>query len=281
MIRAIEKRAFILDRKWRIFMKVAIMTDLEGISGVDRFEQMEPEGGYRYACERLMADTNAAVDGAISAGAETVYVVDGHGTGRNFIDELLDPRAKHVSIPDWQELTRAGEIGAYLQVGAHAMPGTINGFLDHVQSSVKWYNYYINNIRCGEIVQGALFSGAWGAPTVMVSGDEAACAEARAMLGCQVACAAVKRGVGRNRAECVEISRAEELIRAAAADGVRRAGEMKPFTLPMPLHLKVEFTRSDYCEDSLKNQPTAWRVDARCLEKTLEKIHSYSDLLFW
>ena len=71
-------------------MNVVIMTDLEGISGVDSIANIMDKGEpYRYACERLMADTNAAVEGAIKAGAQNVYVIDGHGGGQTRLVDLL------------------------------------------------------------------------------------------------------------------------------------------------------------------------------------------------
>ena len=53
-------------------MNVMIMTDLEGISGVDTMEMIQADNpeGYRYACQRLMADINAAVEGCLDAGAD-------------------------------------------------------------------------------------------------------------------------------------------------------------------------------------------------------------------
>jgi len=263
-------------------MNVLILTDLEGISGVDTMEHItdmtEGDGKlYRYACERLMADTNAAIEGAVRAGAETIYVIDGHGPGTNFIDELLDERATKVPASSFTELVNDEKLDAYLQVGAHAKPGTLNGFLDHVQNSKTWHNYKVNGVCYGEIVQGSLFVGSKNIPCVMVSGDEAACEEAKECLGSQIACAVVKRGVGRNKAECMELSLAEELIRNAAEDGIRRRNEMKPFTLPMPITIQVEFNRTDYCEERIR--PDLRRVDARTLEKTVYEIHKYQDVL--
>ena len=54
-------------------MTVLIMTDIEGICGVDLWEQVHT--GAEFARERLMADTNAAIEGAFLAGADKVYVV--------------------------------------------------------------------------------------------------------------------------------------------------------------------------------------------------------------
>ena len=196
-------------------MKILLMTDLEGISGVNTIEKVSDEGtpGHRFALERLMLDVNAAVDGAFRGGATDVYVKDGHGGGNNFIKEMLDPRA--IQIPDsvgWQKLIRNGEIDAYMEVGAHAMAGTINGFLDHTQSSKNWHNYIVNGRKSGEIAQGAIFAGAFDVPFVMVSGDEAACVEAKALLG-DIECAVVKYGIGRNNARLVDLDEALETCR--------------------------------------------------------------------
>ncbi len=265
-------------------MNVYIMTDLEGISGVSSMAHVSDVGSdiHRFACERLMADTNAAIEGAIRAGANKVYVTDGHGPANSFIDELLDKRATKVHAGDFSEVIREDrEIGAYLQVGAHAMPGTLNGFLDHVQSSATWFNYKINGTCYGELVMGGLFVGAYGIPCVMVSGDEAACEEAKMCFGDKIVCVSIKKGIGRNLAECMDLSKAEELIRNAAEEGVRRAKDIAPFTLPMPLTVTLELMRSDFCDERHSARPDTRRLDARTLEMTVEKIINYGDILFW
>ena len=147
-------------------MKVFIETDLEGISGVSRAEMVADS--HRYALERLMADTNAAVRGAIDAGAERVFVLDGHGGGKNFIPGLLDPRAEQTGID------RVKEADLCFIIGMHAMAGTQNAFLDHTQSSVSWHHYRVNGRRYGECGQLAAYAGAYGIPLGMVSGDFAA-----------------------------------------------------------------------------------------------------------
>jgi hypothetical protein len=50
--------------KGEIKMNIMIMTDLEGISGVDRIEMVSEKGtpGHRFALERLMLDVNAAIE---------------------------------------------------------------------------------------------------------------------------------------------------------------------------------------------------------------------------
>lgn len=262
-------------------MNTVIMTDLEGISGVDTIEMVSDVGteGHRFALERLMKDLNAAVEGAFEGGADEVYVVDGHGGGNNFIKEMLHPKAIQTDSKGWNELIRSGKIHAYMEVGAHAMPGTINGFLDHVQSSKSWFNYIVNGRKCGEIAQGAIFTGAFDVPFVMVTGDEAACAEARAFLG-DIAYAAVKRGVGRNKAVSMDLDKALEEIKRAAYEGMKKIGTVKPYKPLLPLEIVLELYRTDMCDAIMERCKDVERIDARSVRKRVSKIEYYKDILF-
>lgn len=260
-------------------MRVIIMTDLEGISLVDSIDMMDREtDGYRFACERLMADVNAAIAGAADAGADDILVFDGHGGGNNFIPGTLDPRATHCRAFNDPSIFEG--CVAYMEVGLHAKPGTLNGFLDHVQNSKRWYNYYINGKTYGELAQGAAYAGAYGVPVVMVSGDEAACNEARELID-GICCAEVKKGIGRNKAECVPSEEALQRIRTAACEGVRKAVQIKPFTVSLPAELKLELYRSDFCDEIYEKNPKLIRTDARTLVKHTEKIVTYKDVLFY
>ena len=76
-------------------MKVLMMTDLEGVAGVVTFEQdSDPTGQYYETAKRLLtAEVNAAVDGLMEAGAEEVLVLDMHGPGGIWFEDL-HPQAK-------------------------------------------------------------------------------------------------------------------------------------------------------------------------------------------
>ncbi len=262
-------------------MNVMIMTDLEGISGVDTIDCITDGTELNYkARERLMADINAAVDGCFLGGADKVYVADGHFKGTNFIDGLLDPRAIAVTVQDYSDLIVKGEIDACMEIGAHAKAGTINAFLEHTQSSRTIFAYSVNGVEYGEAAQGAIFAGAFGVPLVMVSGDVAACEEAKAVFGEKIATAAVKKALRRNVAECMDLKEAEDLIRAAAKDGVERYKEFEPFCVDMPMTVHQVYMRTDFCETILDIYKDAVkRVDSRTVEKVVDKITCYKDVL--
>lgn len=260
-------------------INVFIVTDLEGISGIGNITQVSDTaaGSYAFSLERLMKDTNAAVDGAFEGGAGAVYVLDGHGGGNNFIEGMLDQRVVQLYKLNADRFD-PDKTNLLMSVGAHAMSGTHNAFLDHTQSSVAWHDYSINGRRCGEIAQSAAFAGAWDIPMVMVSGDEAVCAEARQFFG-DIATAAVKYAVGRNNAVTADLGEAEGRIREAAKKGVSLAGKIKPFRPLLPAEIRLEYNRADYC-DSAMQRGELERLDARTVRKVIHEIKNYADLLF-
>ena len=253
--------------------KIYIHTDMEGISGIDRAEIVEHNE--RYGVERLMADVNAAVDGAFLGGADHVTVLDSHGGGGNFDLALLDKRAEVDTKPNkkWWGIIDASYYGTFF-IGAHAMAGTLNGFLDHTQSSESIYNYAVNGRRMGELGQWAMVCGHYGVPLIMMSGDTAAVAEASQFFA-GVETAAVKTGVSRKRAKLVPVEIAEELIRQAAKRAVEKPERTAPFKPLLPMEITIDFTRADYC-DYVGADPTLERTGARSARKI---SHSYQDFL--
>jgi len=151
----------------------------------------------------------------------------------------------------------------------------MNAFLDHTQSSVAWHNYWVNGRKMGELAQWAMVAAHFGVPMLMVSGDEAACVEARQFFDL-VECAAVKRGTGRNRAALVEPNEALDRIHEAARRAVSLVGQGKPFAPTLPMEVRLELCRSDYC-DALAGAPGVERIDARTVRKV---CGSYPDGLF-
>ena len=229
-------------------MKIYIMTDFEGVSGVRTQEESATgTAPYEVARKFLVADVNAAIAGAFDGGATEVLVRDGHGRGFNFLLDLMDPRAVYVgnAAENWLPHLDATCDAAFF-VGAHAMAGTQDAFLDHTQS-YAWYCYSVNGRAMGEQGQLGAIAGSYGVPVVLVTGDEAACVEARHFFpGCEAV--AVKRAEGRQSARCMHPLRAQALIRAAAQRAMRLTRTVPPMVTTWPAEVALEFTRTDYAD---------------------------------
>src|SRR5699024_4105478 len=78
-------------------MKVYIVADGEGVSGVVHSSEMHHSGERYQEFRRLMTkDVNAAIAGAFDGGATEVVVNDAHWSMLNVIYEELDQRAEII-----------------------------------------------------------------------------------------------------------------------------------------------------------------------------------------
>jgi len=258
-------------------LSVLVLTDLEGISGVSTIDAIPFDSSlYKDACEKLVGDTNAAVEALFEEGAEKVYVLDGHGSGQNFIKGMLDGRATQITIADMSWVIK--EISSLVLIGMHAMAGTMTAFLDHTQNSAKIHRYFYNGKRIGEMSQAGFFAGYFGVPVVAVSGDLAACREAEEIFP-GIPTAAVKTATKRNAAECLPLDEARNLIKEAVKRGYRMRGEIPPMEAKLPLTVEVEFNRCDYADDAVVNNPSLERVDEYVVRSVKNEINGYLDVL--
>ncbi len=278
-------------------MIVWICTDMEGLAGISSWDECyDPDDDsplYTYGREQLTADANAAIAGCFDAGVEEVRILDGHGRNRNqgFLPDKLDPRAKRVWIAQRNPLRWEGldsDVDALAIIGQHARAGTAGGFLDHTQSAKVICRYRINGCEHGEIGQMALYAGADGIPLVYVSGDEAACAEARSLFP-GVTTTPTKRGIVWDRCELYETNRVRTAIRADIADALNRlkaagpaeagyAGQtVRPWRPPCPIEISVEWSWTG-AADGMASVPGVIRHDARTVSWRIadpRDIHSW------
>jgi D-amino peptidase len=77
-------------------MKIYILADMEGISGIRMREHTNREcTQYADGCKLMMADIDVAVEAAFSAGATEIVVCDTHGNGGQIRIDMMDPRATY------------------------------------------------------------------------------------------------------------------------------------------------------------------------------------------
>ena len=125
-------------------MRIYISVDMEGIAGVVHESQTNPTDPASAAdygrFRRLMtAEANAAVAGALAAGATRVRVNDSHWFMRNLVAEELHQAAELVAgDPKPHSMVQGidGGFDAALFIGYHARAGTRNAILDHTYADV-------------------------------------------------------------------------------------------------------------------------------------------------
>jgi D-amino peptidase len=235
-------------------MKILIAVDMEGITGVTAWDQVDPHHPEYIRFRKLMTeDVNAAVRGAMNAGATEVIVADGHHHGSNILIEDLDRRARlNSGSPSPFSMMQGIDesVDAVFFIGYHARNGSQNAILDHTWSSRTVANVWLNDLLTGEYGLNASLAGHYGVPVIMASGDQTACKQMSELLG-NIETAVVKQATGRFAAECLAPEVAQELIHAAAQHAVERlaTGDIpEPFVLEPPLRVTVEFFSSDMAD---------------------------------
>ena len=239
-------------------MKVFISIDLEGAAGyIGSGEGIHPP-------ELMAAEANAAIAGAIDAGAEEVLVVEAHGSKRNIIPAKIDPRARILSGRPRSPEHMGGiddTFDAVLFVGYHSKAGTLRGVMAHTYLGPV-FSLRFNDIEVGEVGTDAAVAGYFGVPVVMISSDEATCQEAKDLLG-EIETVLVKRGISRSAAVCIPPPKAYEMIREGAARALKKkANSISPFTIEPPVHVEVTFIDPSYA-DTVCFLPFVERVDGR------------------
>jgi len=195
-------------------VRVHIISDLEGVAGITRWEQVQGGAPMFDEARRLYTEEiNAAVRGAQAAGATEIVVMDHHGAGREWsfnslVPDLLHPSCDFVVQQRWTEYTAFLEQGcdACLLVGMHARAGTLDGLMNHTVSSQSWQNLWFNDVLVGEIGINAALCGAFGCPVLLVTGDRASCREGSELLGAGLTTVPVKEAIGRTSAGTSRLS---------------------------------------------------------------------------
>jgi D-amino peptidase len=223
--------------------RILIVTDLEGVGGVNDAEEQLLPGQRRYVESRrlLIGEVNAAVEGARSAGASEVVIWDGHDGSRTLsVDEIHSAAKLLQGRPTPANYYLAEKLyDGIIFVGQHAMAGTRDGVLSHSQSfSVK--RITLNGREVGEIGQVAAIAGHFGIPVIMLAGDQAACAE---LLGIQpkAVTVAVKRLAGKASTLSLSHSEARKQIEDAAHRAVAHGAEYSPWKVTEPVELTFEY----------------------------------------
>jgi D-amino peptidase len=237
-------------------MRVFIVSDMEGVAGITRWQQCS--GGhamYEEGRRLYTGEINAAVRGAKAAGATEIVVMDCHGAGEGWdfnslLHEELDPACEYVVQKQWTEYTEylEGGVDAALFVGMHAMAGTPDGVLAHTVSGSSWWRLRFNGVEVGETGINAALCGTWGCPVLLVTGDEASCREGKGLLGEGLTTVAVKKGLGRTSARHVAPRRARELVEAAAREALRDLSAIAPYDPGRPCEITVDFNTSEPVE---------------------------------
>jgi D-amino peptidase len=230
-------------------MKVFLSSDMEGTAGVVDWEQCVGPGPEAAAGRKLLlAEVNAAIEGALAGGATEIVVNDSHSTMRNLPPAELAGGASYISgshKPLYMMQGLDDSFDAVLFVSYHGSIGAPAG-LSHTYNPRAVMEARLDGVATGEAGINALVAAHYGVPVVLVTGDRSACDETAALIP-GVHTAVVKESVSRLAAHNLHPERACDLIRQTAERAVAAAEGAKPPPLTTA-RLEVSVRTTDIAE---------------------------------
>ena len=244
-------------------MNVYISADMEGVTGVTHPEDVIPgRSEYERFRRLLTADVNAAIEGAVAAGADGIIVNEAHDGMKNILLEELDSRAELIIGRRKPYVMMEGVNGADVVffIGYHTGAGT-GGVLSHTFRATPIISVELNGEPCSEGRMNALFAGLHNIPVGFVSGDDMVCQEARKLYS-GARTAQVKVAIDRYTARCLSPRIAHYYIREEAKTAVEEVGRLIPYALDSPYTFTVEFASASLAASTLYF-PQIERLDDR------------------
>lgn len=238
---------------------------MEGVAGIATFDQVIRGGsGYPRAQELMTGEANAAIRGALAAGADEVLVNDSHGTMDNLIHDRIDRRARILfgaPRPSCmvQGISAADSLAIF--VGYHAAAGS-PGVLAHTFSS-NFTELRINGQPMTEAEVNGLYASSLGVPVGVVTGDDEICDVARKAFS-GVTAVEVKKAAGYSATDSLAPEAARDAIEAAVTAAVTNAGSLRALPAADQLVLEVDFT-NPLMADYAASVPATQRVAALTL----------------
>jgi D-amino peptidase len=232
-------------------MKIFLSTDLEGTAGVVDWEQVLAGGHfYDYYAGLLTKEVNAAIEGAMEAGATEFLVNDSHSKMQNMLPDRLAGRARYLSgryKPMYMMQGLDETFDAVFFISYHGSMGSHGSTLSHTYFPTAFSEVTLNGMVAGESGINALVAQAYGVPIVLITGD-AITAEELAPFAPSALSAVVKTSVTRFSADSMHPDDACELIRAQAKAAIEHLAEATPVSLATPLTMGISFKTSDYAD---------------------------------
>jgi D-amino peptidase len=226
-------------------VKIFLSSDMEGTAGVVDWQQCVGDGPEAAAGRALLlAEVNAAIEGAVAGGATEIVVNDSHSTMRNLPADALAGGASYISgshKPLYMMQGLDGSFDAVLFVSYHGSVGAPAG-LSHTYNPRAVMEARLGGVVTGEAGINALVAAHYGVPVVLVTGDRCACEETAALIP-GVHAAVVKEHVSRLAAHSLHPARACALIRETAQRAVEGAASASPPPVgSAPLEISVRTT---------------------------------------
>ena len=246
-------------------VKVLLLYDMEGVTGATKPQDVSSgSDSYPATRESLTADVNAAIAGLLKAGATEVVITDGHGSGSNEPDYILEklPKGARFDLRDvpydpYIE-TMDKSFAAMVAIAMHGRAGG-KAFLAHTYNGhTKWV---MGGHDMNESMLVAASAARFDIPLILVTGDDVPQKEIAAFSPA-TEYVVVKKAVSVESAEARPRDEVSADIAAAAERALRNRNKVKPWkpALATPFENRYSYVLPEQAAIAI-NFPHATPVD--------------------
>jgi D-amino peptidase len=261
-------------------VKIYISADMEGVAGVVTDAQLGPEGfAWKEACGLYTDEVLAVIDELQSAGATDITVSDSHGTGLNLKIERLPAGVRLVQ--SWPRRLGMMEgiddsFDGVILLGYHSGSHNPRGVRAHTMSSANIFEVALNGTLVCEAELSAYIAAHFKVPILMLSGDDAVCAEiATGLPDCEQAI--VKRALSYHSADSLTPADACDVLRAATRRALERRSTIQARALQGAVTMDITF-KNHRPTELLAYLPSVEQLDAhrvRFVGKDILEVSSF------
>lgn len=223
---------------------------MEGTAGVVDWDHVIAGGHfYDYYCQLLTNEVNAAITGAMRAGASEFLVNDSHSRMANLRPSELAGSARYLSgrvKPMYMMEGLDETFDAVFFLSYHGSM-TTSSTLSHTYFPTAFARVTINGVVAGEAGINSLVAKGYGVPIVLITGD-ATTAEEIAPFAPSAAAAIVKESVSRFAANSMHPDAACALINERAYEALRNLDAAAPVAIATPITMAIDLRTSDYAD---------------------------------
>jgi D-amino peptidase len=228
--------------------KVFISVDMEGMAANVGMEDVLPNPlDYQMGRKRMTAEANAAIEGALAAGAKEIVVADSHSRMNNILADELHKKALLVRGSPRPLIMMEGlddSFDAALLIGYHSRSGNALGVLAH-SFVLPIQDLMLNGVILGESGFNAAIAGHFNVPVAFAAGDDTLKAEVNEIMP-WVHTVVTKWAISFTSAKNLAPKVSQDLIREGTEKALNELESKQPYRVNTPIEFAVEFEKPFY-----------------------------------
>lgn len=248
-------------------MKIFISADIEGVTGVNHWDETEKtKADHEAFAHQMSLEVNSACKAANDLGAKEILVKDAHDSGRNINHKLLPKNTK--LIRGWSGGTYSmvqgldSSFDALIYIGYHSAAGTSANPLAHTMNTsldyIKLNGEYVNEFLIHSYIASYL-----DVPVVFISGDLGLCKNVR-KINENIVTVSVKEGIGDSTIN-IHPELALDLIEKGVKEALNKDLSIYKIALPKTFELEVKY-RDHMTAYKLANFPGAELIEPKIIK---------------